>query len=79
MNLEPGYSNFIFEYYHDGAWWSFTIPARSEQDAVDRVKKLPLAKYLGTVEMEIPVNAGAGLLARIICWWRNRYLTRQSA
>ena len=71
MDLQQGYNKFLFEYYHDGAWWSFTLPARSEQEAIERIKKMPHAKLLGVVDAEIPANAASGLFARAYCVWRN--------
>ena len=69
--MDPGFTKYLFEYYHDGAWWSLVIPARSEQDAIERINLIPRAKLLGTLEMEIPAGPGAGWLVRMMCWWRN--------
>lgn len=70
--MEEQYHRYLTEYYHNHAWWSLIIPAVSEEDARDCLNKLPLARILGTVEMEIPAVPGAGLLVRFLCWWRNR-------
>jgi hypothetical protein len=73
VDVEQDYKMFLFEYYHDEAWWCFTIPAQSEQDAIARVRKLPFANFLGVVDMQTPTgNHRTGLLARVMCWWRNR-------
>lgn len=64
------WKTFLFEYYHDGSWWTLEIPATSQEDAMDRLKKLPLAKCLGTLEMKVPVELG--IFARVFCWYRNR-------
>jgi hypothetical protein len=60
----------LFEYHHDGAMWTVEIPAQSENDAKERIIRLQDAKYLGTLQMKLPVELG--LFARIICWWQNR-------
>lgn len=67
--VDDGYSTYLFEYYHEGSWWAFTIPARSEDEALERVNKLPHATFLGSVAEEIP--ARFGWVARLLCWWRN--------
>jgi hypothetical protein len=64
----------LFEYRHDGATWTVEIPAQSEHDAKERLARLQGAKYLGTLQMKIPVELG--LFARIICWWQNRRSSR---
>lgn len=60
----------LFEYSHNGSTWSIEIKAPNEQDAKDRIIKLSDAKYLGVLQMKIPVELG--LFARLICWWQNR-------
>jgi len=64
-----GWNNYLFEYDHDGALWSFEIAARSEQEARERVNKLSNAKYLGEIQLTLPGRTG--LLARLICRTRN--------
>jgi hypothetical protein len=73
--MNEKWKTYLFEYYHDGSWWSLEIPAASEQDALDRLKKLPLAKFLGTLEMKVP--ARLGLFARLLCWYHNRIANTQ--
>jgi hypothetical protein len=64
------WSTYLFRYRHDGAIWSFEIKAQSEQDARERLAKLPHAQYLGVLQMKLPVELG--IFARLLCWWQNR-------
>jgi hypothetical protein len=68
--MSEKYQTYLFEYYHENSWWTLEVPAASEQDALDRIQKLPLAKLLGTVQMKVPKQYG--IFARLICWYRNR-------
>lgn len=67
--MEKKWPTHLFEYRHDGATWTVEIPAQSETDAKERINRLQEAKYLGTLQMKLPVELG--LFARIICWWQN--------
>jgi hypothetical protein len=60
----------LFEYNHDGATWSIEIKAPSQQDAQERLNKLLYAKYLGVLQMKLPVELG--IFARFLCWLHNR-------
>src|SRR5207253_9088997 len=77
-SMDPGFTKYLFEYYHDGAWWSLVIPARSEQDAIERINLIPRSKLLGTLEMEISAGPGAGWLVCLICWWHILYRNSRS-
>lgn len=69
---DENYRTYLFEYFHEGSRWSFEIPANSLEDAQARVNKLPLAKYVGVLEMKIPAYVpGAGLFVRFWCWWKS--------
>lgn len=70
--MEQNFQKYLFEYYHDGAWWSLVIPAPSQEDAMERLKLIHRAKFLGTLHAEIPAMPGTSLLTRLLCWWRNR-------
>lgn len=59
----------LTSYYHDGSWWSLEIHAYDWDDARERLKKLPLAKVDGIIEMTIP--EGMGWFARSYCAVRN--------
>ena len=67
--MDEKWPTHLFQYQHDGATWSIEIPARSEKDAKDRIEKLQNAKYLGVLQMKIPVELG--IFARLICWFQN--------
>ena len=60
----------LFEYEHGGATWGIEIKATSERDARERVAALQRGKYLGVLQMKLPVELG--VFAKLICWWRNR-------
>jgi hypothetical protein len=75
--MEERYHRYLFSYYHNNSWWSFVIPAPSEEDARERLNKLPLARLDGTLEMEIPAFPGVGLFVRFMCWRRNRAYQRK--
>jgi hypothetical protein len=75
--MEEEYHRYLFSYYHNNAWWSLVIPATSEDDARERINKLPLARLDGTLEMEIPAVPGIGHFVRIACWWKNRAYRRK--
>lgn len=69
---DSDYRVYLFEYFHDGSWWSVEISATSPADAQERMNKMPLAKYLGTLEMKIPAYVpGGGWFVRLWCWWKN--------
>ncbi len=70
--MDKRYHRYLFSYYHNDAWWGLVIPAISEDDARNRLNKLPLARLDGTVEMEVPAVHGMGIFVRMACWWRNR-------
>jgi len=67
--MDQSFSKYLFEYYHDGAQWSIVIPASSEEDAMERIRKMPYARLLGTLDTETPVRSGFS--TRLNCWWRN--------
>lgn len=68
--MSEEWNTYLFEYQHDSATWSVEIKARSEQDAQARLEKLPHAKYLGVLQMKLPVEFG--IFARLLCRWQNR-------
>ena len=65
------WNSYLFEYYHEGSSWSFEIPARSEQEARERVNKLSNAKYLGEIQLTVPRRYG--FVARLACWANNLF------
>jgi hypothetical protein len=72
--MDKKWPTHLFEYQHDGATWSIEIPAISEQDAKERIERLQSARYLGVLQMKIPVELG--IFARLICWWQNQKISR---
>lgn len=68
--MDEKWNTYLFRYQHDEAIWSFEIKARSEQDARERLEKLPYAQYLGVLQMKLPVELG--IFARLLCRWHNR-------
>jgi hypothetical protein len=75
--MSERWPTWLFEYDYDGATYSFSIPARTADEARDRVKKLALyARFNGELIATIPVPERAApamsWIARAWCWWRNR-------
>lgn len=68
---------YLFEYFHEGSWWTVKVPATSMDDAQARMNKMPLAKPVGELFAEIP--ARLGFAARASCVIRNFFATRQAA
>lgn len=66
--------DFGFEYEWEGKTYGFHVCARSAQEAQDRLKRLPLARFLGPEE-RVRMPGGPLWLARIwltfVCSWRN--------
>lgn len=63
--------NFLFSYDWEGKEYAFDICARSEQEARERLKRLPLARYDGQGHGgPIPLSRG-GFLVPLIAWWKN--------
>jgi hypothetical protein len=62
-------NTYLFEYRHDDATWSIDIKAYSQQDALERLDKLQNAKYLGVLQVKLPVEFG--IFARLLCRWHN--------
>ena len=60
----------MFDYYHNGSWWSIDICAQSVEDARERIGKLSQAKYAGEAYCTLPVEMG--IVAKLIVWWKNR-------
>ena len=63
---------FHFSYDFDGKSYGFHVPARSADEAHERMKKIALARYDGQdCGGPIPLLLG-GFLVPLIVWWRNR-------
>lgn len=56
MNI--GYKTYLFSYRHDGAQWSFEIPAKDAEDAKTRLARLICAKLDGELVAKLPATVG---------------------
>lgn len=65
----PQYKVYLFEYFHEGSWWTMKVHATSMDDAQARMNKMPLAKQLGEMYAEYP--ARLGWFAKLSCAVRN--------
>ena len=64
---------FLFTYYFADAEWGITITAADPTEAKERIRAVALARYDGELMARIPATIpGAGLLTRLICWWKGR-------
>jgi hypothetical protein len=68
--MSEEWKTYLFEYRHDGATWTVEIPARSEEDAKERIAKLQYATLLGTVHLKLPMKLG--IFARLVHRWQGR-------
>lgn len=66
---EKSYQTYLFSYQHQGKQWCFDIVAESQEDALERLSKLPTATYDGIERFRIP--AKLGWFAKLLCWFRN--------
>lgn len=69
MKTKP--RTYLFEYHYDGATFGLDVPAYSEDEARERVKRMSCAQYVGTLERVIPAGPTTGFSVRLLCWWRN--------
>lgn len=74
---EPTWLHYGFEYDWDGKTYEIDIPARSEQEARERLKRLPLARYVGVAYSEPkPLSLWAAITMPLTVWvlnfWRGR-------
>ena len=62
---------FLFSYHFGGGEWGISIFAADAQEAREKIKAVGMARYDGELVMRIPATIpGAGLLARLLCWWK---------
>ena len=62
--------HFHYSYDWEGKKYAFNICARSEQEAHDRLKRLPLARYDGK-GCGGPIPLYRGWWVPLLVWWRN--------
>jgi hypothetical protein len=55
---DGAYYDFLVEYPFDGAMWGLTISARTQDEAVARIKQMPWATVKGRVVMKVPLKEG---------------------
>ena len=72
--MKDGYETYSVNYGFEGARWSIDIPARSQEEARQR---LQLATQFGEVigpVYSVPAWVPAkGIYVRLACWWKNRF------
>lgn len=57
--MEDGFSTYLFEYQFDGGKWLMEVPARSEQEAKERLARAACyGTYLGRGVMKVPASIG---------------------
>lgn len=62
---------FLFTYHFGGKSWGTSVFANDPAEAREKIKTVGMARYDGELVARIPAAVpGAGILARLICWWR---------
>jgi len=59
--------HFLYEYDWDGSTWCFAICALSKEEADARLKRLPLARYVGQRDGN-PIRANAATSIYVRAW-----------
>lgn len=62
---------YLFSYRYDGTDWGISIFAEDEAQAKQKIKMVSLARYDGELMARLPAVVGGGIIARLICWWKN--------
>ena len=62
---------YLYDYYYDGKRWGLNITAHNKDDAEAILKTLPLANYVGELQMTIPAVTGKWL-PNLIIWLKNK-------
>lgn len=64
---------FLFTYRFKGSEWGISVHAADPVEAREKIKAVALARYDGELMARIPAAIpGAGLLTRMIVWWKSR-------
>ena len=64
--------HWLYEYHWNGETYTFTMCARSREEADARIKRLPLARYMGQGDGDVlRANVISGLWIRALIWFRN--------
>jgi len=68
---EDGFSTHLFSYRFAGAEWTLEIKARDAQEAKERLKALPFARYDGRLIAKFPTSLGPFM--KMTVWLRNAF------
>ncbi len=64
----------VYEYDWDGSKFAFDIVARTREEADARIRRLPLARYVGQADGDpVPAKSRGALIVPLIVWWRNLF------
>lgn len=61
----------LYEYDWEGDRFCFDIVARSQDEADARLKRLPLARFVGQGDGAPIPFIGGGFFVPLVVWWRN--------
>ena len=57
--MDDGFSTYLFEYQFDGGKWLMEVPARSPEEAEERLQRVANhGSYLGRGVMKVPAAVG---------------------
>lgn len=69
-DLDDGFTNYAVEYSFGNAVYGLVIPARSWEEAEERLKRIgAFGRVIGSDVTTIPV--AFGWYAKLLVWWRN--------
>lgn len=69
-DLDAGYSTYLVEYSFGNEVFAITIPARSWEEAQERIKRIgAFGRVIGSDVTTF--SAPLGWLAKLTVWWRN--------
>lgn len=64
---------YLFSYHFAGKEWGTSVFASNPEEAREKIKAVGMARYDGELYARIPAAIpGAGLLTRLICWWKSQ-------
>ncbi len=64
------FNNYLVEYSFGNSVYALTIPARSWEEAQERIKRIGAFGHVVGSDV-VRFDASLGRLAKIIVWWRN--------
>ena len=62
---EEDYKFFLFRYHFEGHDWELTVPARTYDEARERMKLMPYARYDGLIDLNAPEVAHPNFFERL--------------